>query len=178
MLWDIPEAAVSPVDVELTNGNGGVLVVIESGPADVVVAPGDDAVAHVEMLELVRGNGGKTLVAEAEAVSFRGAEEVVGRELVETVTSGTDNVALLDAALRVECLPVPLGRVPEGNEAAEVELARGNGAEVGLGLSTLLVREVDLLVVVTSEVLTVSDTEDAVCALGLTMYVVVLRDMV
>lgn len=170
-MWHIP---VSPVDVELTIGKGGVLVVVESGPADVMVAPGDDAVAHMEVLELVRGDGGETLVAEAEAVSFRSVDEVVGRELV---TSEADSVALLDAALGVECQPVELRRVPEGN-GTEVELVKGNGAEVGLGLSTLLVREVDLLIVVTSEVLTVPDTEDAVCALGPTMNVVVLRDIV
>lgn len=174
---DLPEAAVSPVDVELKNGKGGVLVVVESGPADVIVAPGADAVGHTEVLELVRGNGGEALVAEAVVVSFRGADEVVVLELVGAVASGTDNVALVDAALKVECGPVPVTRVAEGNDG-EVELLRGNGAVLGLGLSTLLVREAGLLVVKTSEVLVVLATDDVVCGLGPTMNVVVFRDMV
>lgn len=164
----IPEAAVSPVNVEFTSGNGAGLVVVDSGPADVIVAPAADPVSHTEVLELLSGNGGERLVAEDVAVSFRREDEVAVRELVGLVASETESVALVGPALEAECGPVLVIKVPEDNNA-EVVLVRGNGAEVILVVSTLVVSEVDLLVVRMREALVVVDTDDTVCRLGPTV---------
>ncbi|KAH8761981.1 hypothetical protein F5883DRAFT_716537 [Diaporthe sp. PMI_573] len=174
MAWEIPEPAVCAVDVELTRGNGAVLVVVDSGPADVIVAPAADPVAHAEVVELIGGNGGERLFAEDAAVSFRRADEVVVPKLVGSVASGTENVALADPALEVECGPVPVTRVPVDINA-EVVLVRGNGAGLVLVLSTPLVGEVDLLVVKMRVAFVVLDADNTVCRLGPTVNVVLLR---
>lgn len=174
MAWEIPEPAVCAVDVELTRGNGAVFVVVDSGPADVIVAPAADPVAHAEVVELIGGNGGERLFAEDAAVSFRRADEVVVPKLVGSVASGTENVALADPALEVECGPVPVTRAPVDINA-EVVLVRGNGAGLVLVLSTPLVGEVDLLVVKMRVAFVVLDADNTVCRLGPTVNVVLLR---
>lgn len=147
--------------MELSRGKGAVLVLVDSGPVDMRVVLAADPVGHVEILEFLSGNGAEAVVAEGVAVSFRRAEEDVVRELVGSVTSGIDNVELVDPAVGAGCGPAPVTRLPVGTNA-EVVLVRGNGAEVVLVLCTLVVTEVDLPVVRTTEVLVVVDTDNAV----------------
>lgn len=160
--------------MELTSGNGAGLVVVDSGPADVIVTPAADPVSHTEVLELLSGNGGERLVAEDAAVSFRREDEVAVRELVGVVASETESVVLVGPALEAECGPVLVIKVPEDNNA-DVVLVRGNGAEVVLVVSTLVLSEVDLLVVRMREALVVVDTNDIVWRLGPTVDVVLFR---
>lgn len=147
--------------MELSRGKGAVLVLVDSGPADMRVVPAADSVGHVEVLELLSGNGGEAVVAEDVAVSFRRAEEDVLRKLVGFVTSGVDNVALVAPAVGVGCGPAPVTRVPV-DANAEVVLVRGNGAEVVLVFGTLVVTEVDLPVVRKIEALVVVETDKTV----------------
>lgn len=162
---EIPETPDSAVDVELSRGKGAVLVLVDSGPADMRVVPAADCVGHVEALELLSGNGGEAVAAEDAAVSLRRAEEDVVCKLVGAVASGVGNVALVDPAVGVGCGPAPVTRVPVDTNA-EVVLVRGNGAEVVLVLCTLVVTEVDLPVVRKIEVLVVVDTDVTVVLFG------------
>lgn len=128
----------------------------------------------MEVVELLSGNGGEAVVAEAAAVLFRRADEDMFRELVGSGASGADNVVLVGPAVEVECGPVPVTRVPVETNA-EVVLVRGNGAGLVLAKGTLVVTEVDLLVVRITEVLVVVDTDNTVCEPGATVDVVLFR---
>lgn len=165
MLIELPGVPGLAADVELTKGKGADFVLVDSGPADDRVVPAADPVDHEDVLELLIGNGGEEEVAEDVAVSFRRAEEDVFRKLVDSVTSGTDNVVLVDSAVEVEGGPAPVTRVPLDTNA-EVVLVRGNGAELVFAMGTLVVTEVDLLVVSMTEVLVVVDTDNTVFSLG------------
>lgn len=158
----------------LKKGKGTVFVLVDNGPADIRVVPAADPVGHADALELLSGNGGEDVVAEDVAVSFRRAEEGVTRKPVDSVTSGAENVVLVSPVVEVKLRPVPVTRVPV-NRDADVVLVRGNGAKVVLVLATLVVTEVDLLVVSMTEVLVVVDTDNTVCKLGPAVEVVLFR---
>lgn len=142
-----------------------VFVLVDSGPADVIVVPAADPVVHMEVLELPSGNGGETVAADDTAVSFRRAEEGVVLRLVGPATSGADNVVLVSTAVEIALGPVPVTRAPVDTDA-EVVLVRGNGAELVLAVSTLVDKEVVLLVVKITELLVVVDTGSVVCELS------------
>lgn len=173
---EIPEAPDSAVDVELSRGKGAVFVLVDSGPADDIVEPTVDPVARMEVVELLSGSGGEAVVAEDAAVPFRRAAEDVVRELVGPGPSGADNVVLVDPAVDVEGGPVSLTRVPVGKNT-EVVLVKGNGAGLVLPKGTLVVPEVDLLVVRVREVLVVVDNDNTVCEPGSTVDVVLFGDV-
>lgn len=149
---------------------------VDSGPADSRVVPTADAVGHTKVLELLSGNGGEAVVAEDAAVSFRGTEEVFVRKLVGSVATGAGNVVLVGPAVEVGGGAVPVMRVAV-DTSAEVALVRGNGAEIVLALGTLVVTEVDLLVVRMTDALVVVDTGNTVCELGPTVDVVLFRNV-
>lgn len=165
-MFEIPEVPDPVVDVEFVGGKGAVIMLVERGPADVIVVPAADPVALIEVLELLSVNGGGTGVAEAAAVSFRPADEDVVRKLVGTVTFEGVNVTPVDRAVESGIGPVPVTRVPL-NTDADVVLVRGNGAGLVLAMDTCVIDEVDLLVVKMVEVLVFTDTERMVWTLDL-----------
>lgn len=173
-LVGLPEVPGLAADVVLKKGKGAVFVLVDNGPADVSVVPAADPVGHADSLELLSGNGGEDVVAEDVAVSFRRAEDGVTRKPVDSVTSGAENVVLVSPVVEVKLRLVPVTRVPV-NRDADVVLVRGNGAKVVLVFATLVVTEVDLLVVSMTEVLVVVDTDNTVCALGPAVEVVLFR---
>lgn len=170
----IPEVPGLAADVELSRGKGAVSVLVDSGPADFVVVPAVDPIAHMEVLELPSGNGGETVVADDTAVSFRRADEDDVRRLVGPAVSGADNAVFVDPAVEVERWPVPVTRVPVDADA-EVVLVRGNGAELVLAVSTLVDKDVNLLVVKITDVLIAVDTDSIVCKLSPIVDVVLFR---
>lgn len=160
-MFQIPEVPDPAVDVELTRGKGAVVILVATGPADNTVVPAVDAVAQTEVLELLNGNGGETWVDEVVAVSFRPADEDVAGKLVDTVAFEDVKAAPVGSAVEVEFGPVPVTRVPV-NTKEEVLLVRGNGAELVLAVDTLVVNEVDVLVVKVTEVFVFTETDKTV----------------
>lgn len=174
-IWiGLPEVPGLAADVVLMKGKGAVFVLVDNGPADVRVVPLSDPVGPADVLELLSGNGREAVVAEDVAVSFRRAEEGVTRKPVDSVTSGAKDVVLIGPTVEVKFKPVPVTRVPV-NRDADVVLVRGNGAKDVPVLATLVVTEVDLLVVRMTEVLVVVDTDNTVCTLGPAVEVVLFR---
>lgn len=165
ILIRLPEVPGLAADVELRKGKGAGFVLGDNGPTDVRVVPVADPIGHSDVLELLSGKGREAVVAEDVAVSFRRAEEGVTRKPVDSVTSGAEDVVLVGPTVEVKFRPVPVTRVSV-NRDADVMLVRGNGAEVVVVLATLVVTEVDLLVVRMTEVLVVVDTDNTVCTLG------------
>lgn len=174
ILIELPDVPGLATDVVLMKGKGAVFVLVDSGPADVKVVPISDPVGPADVLELLSGNGREALVAEDVAVSFRRPEEGGTRKPVDFVTSGAEDDVLVAPTVEFKLRPVPVTRVPV-NRDADVVLVRGNGAKVVSVLATLVVTEVDLLVVRMIEVLVVVDTDNTVCTLGPAVEVVLFR---